>query len=187
MQEIQSGSPASCIGLPRGWYIFWCFAVHWCIGASCKSRDSLEALLLEMGKLQCSHTSFHVRDPACMEAKAVTAGFPAVPAMAAAEGGCRRSMAIRVVHLRSYDPRSGFKSTGSRYYGIRRFRVRRRVVSSSHNLLESFSNSRLESICGMLIGLEAEGLEEGPWCAWSFISLLLVLWWTCVKTSGTST
>lgn len=52
---------------------------------------------------------------------------------------------------------------------------------------QSFSNSRLESICGMLIGLEAEGLEEGPWCAWSFISLLLVLWWTCVKTSGTST
>ena len=110
-----------------------------------------------------------------------------MPAMAAAEGGCRRSKAIRVVHLRSYDPRSGFRSTGSRDYGTWKFWVGRRVVSSSDNLLKSFSNSRLESICGMLIGLGAEGLEEGPWCAWSFISLLLVLWWTCVKTSGTST
>ena len=62
------GNPASCIGLPRGWYIFWCLLPS-CVAAGCKSRDSLEVLVLvvlEMGKdAVCPH--FLSRAGPCVE------------------------------------------------------------------------------------------------------------------------
>lgn len=78
----------------------------------------------------------------CMEARAVTAGLPALTG----GGGCRRSSAIRVVHL----PWRGF-SVGSiaQGAGTMGFSDLSWAHSCSDDLsYQSFSNSRLESICG---------------------------------------
>lgn len=70
-----------------------------------------------------------------MEARAVTAGLPA---LVAEEGLVCRSRAIRVVHL----PRSGFKAVGTMGPGDFGFVAGRLTFGQSN---QTFSKSRLET------------------------------------------
>lgn len=62
-----------------------------------------------------------------------------------------------------------------------------RDVSCSANLTRPSRNHGSKPICGMMIGLEAEGLERDPGVPGRLLSLLLVLWWTCIKRLEAST
>jgi hypothetical protein len=60
-------------------------------------------------------------------------------------------------------------------------------VSCSDNLTRPSRNHGSKPICGVLIGLQAEGLERDPGLPGRSFSLLLVLWWTCIKRLEAST
>jgi hypothetical protein len=104
----------------------------------------------------------------CMEARAVTAGLPALTG----GGGCRRSSAIRVVHLPWKGLFCRFESTGSRDYGILGLVVGALVLGRSilPILLELAARINLRPACQRVSrSWRLKVWIERPWCAWSSI------------------